>query len=310
MTAPTFSVEEIGWLAHAALSAAQNGLVVAPLTRSFYIKTNLNAWVCIGPETLGAGPLNVCCRVGTGAFAGRPARGAVVRFEEDAFFVEGAGRFVHVQAHLWTPPVPPAWTYSSLRLGVGALDKLAKPPAEGLGSLGFDLAGRSVQGRVERAAVEAARMFERAVVNITKNGTARNLDSVDKLLGRGPGLTPSGDDYLAGTMVALQLLGASKVRDTIWNTIRQLAPALTSPLSFAHLQGAAAGALSEPIHLLLHSVLANEADRLPARLAAVGAIGHTSGWDVLAGAMRMFRVWLEWTAAVPQSEATGVSASG
>lgn len=307
MTEPTVTVEEIGWLARAALSAAKDGRVAAPLTRSFYIRTDLGDWLCVGQESLGAGPLNVCCRTDKATSIWRPAKGASVRFHDGAMVVEGTGRFLHLQARRWTPPLPPFWRPSSLRLGLSALDALAKPPAEGLGRLGFDLAGRFAQGPVERMAVEAARSFETAVLLLIKNGTGSHLDQVERLLGLGPGLTPSGDDYLAGSMVALDLLGETTVRDTIWDAIRERASGLTSALSFAHLQAAAAGALSEPIHLLLCSVLANERERLPARLAAVGEIGHTSGWDALAGALCVFRPWLE--IAEPQPEGTGMSAA-
>lgn len=305
MTEPTVIVEEIGWLAQAAVSAAKDGWVAAPLTRAFYVKTDLGDWLCVGQESLGAGPLNVCCRSDKATSVCRPAKGAAVRFHDGAMVIEGTGRFLHLQARRWAPPLRPPWRPSSLRLGLSALKHLAKPPAEGLGRLGFDLAGRFAQGPVERMAVEAARSFETVVLHLVKNGAASHLHPVERLLGLGPGLTPSGDDYLAGSMVALELLGEITVRDTIWDTIRQRAPALTSALSFAHLQAAAAGALSEPIHLLLCSVLANERERLPARLAAVGAIGHTSGWDALAGALCVFRLWLE--AAEPQPEGTGMS---
>jgi hypothetical protein len=105
------------------------------------------------------------------------------------------------------------------------------------------------------------------------------------LLGLGPGLTPSGDDFLGGALVALHLLGRDALCDAIWAALAPHIPASTNEISAAHLAAAAQGFGSAALHALLDDVLAGRVDSLPARIAALAAIGHTSGWDALVGAI-------------------------
>ena len=58
----------------------------------------------------------------------------------------------------------------------------------------------------------------------------------------------------------------------------------TTALSAAHLAAAAEGFGSAALHELLRAIVAGDAAAMPERLSAVAAIGHSSGWDALAGA--------------------------
>jgi hypothetical protein len=105
------------------------------------------------------------------------------------------------------------------------------------------------------------------------------------LLGLGPGLTPSGDDFLGGAMVALTGLGMTELRDALWRALSPHAATHTNDISRAHLAAAAEGYGSAALHALLDAVMAGDAAAMPARLATLAAVGHTSGWDAMAGAM-------------------------
>ena len=100
------------------------------------------------------------------------------------------------------------------------------------------------------------------------------------LIGLGPGLTPSGDDYLGGMLVALRLTGRGVQADGLWRWLEPRLKARTSAISAAHLAAAAAGEAHEALHRVLNGEL---------ELDALNAVGHTSGWDALAGAMAVLR---------------------
>lgn len=91
-------------------------------------------------------------------------------------------------------------------------------------------------------------------------------------------------------MIALHALGcgASASRLAAWTLPR--ARGRTSRISCAHLSCAAKGEGAEALHETLSALVQSEDDRLDKSLARLGAIGHTSGWDALAGAVLVFQV--------------------
>ena len=115
------------------------------------------------------------------------------------------------------------------------------------------------------------------------------VPSLQSLLGLGPGLTPSGDDFLGGAMVALTCLDMTSQRDALWGTLAPLAVTHTNDISRAHLAAAAQGFGSAALHALLDVVRVGDADAIPPRIATLAAVGHTSGWDAMAGAITVLR---------------------
>jgi hypothetical protein len=100
------------------------------------------------------------------------------------------------------------------------------------------------------------------------------------LCGLGPGLTPSGDDFLCGWMLALHLTG--RPRAGLLRGVRA-----THRISRAYLHAAARGLASEPWHRLVAG-LAGDGDPLCAA-EAVRCVGNTSGSDTLAGFLLALR---------------------
>ena len=117
-------------------------------------------------------------------------------------------------------------------------------------------------------------------------------DAVLALLGLGPGLTPSGDDFLGGMLIALAILPAPLLRAQLLELIENHAQQRTNAISIAHLRAAGAGAGHEALHEILNSLLTGDGAALPAQLAAVDRIGHSSGWDSLAGMCVTLRAYL------------------
>jgi hypothetical protein len=104
--------------------------------------------------------------------------------------------------------------------------------------------------------------------------------SVQGLIGLGPGLTPSGDDFLVGALATLDAIGADDEHAALARAVIAAAPGATSALSACFLRAAAAGHVGENLHRAVASMITGDVD---AAVAAVAHVGHSSGWDMLAG---------------------------
>jgi hypothetical protein len=107
-----------------------------------------------------------------------------------------------------------------------------------------------------------------------------------ELVGVGGGLTPSGDDYVGGALFARRLLAAGGLADgTAWRrattTLLAGARTRTHPISLTLLGDLADGLGWAPLHELVHALAAGAPAGAVAR--RLSSLGHTSGWDVLAG---------------------------
>ena len=107
--------------------------------------------------------------------------------------------------------------------------------------------------------------------------------AVHALIGLGPGLTPSGDDLISGMMIALHASSETTVARALANFVRTAPPDATNALSRAFLAAAAEGYPSAALHHAIAALLTGDALALPAAVDRLGRVGHTSGWDMLAG---------------------------
>jgi hypothetical protein len=178
-----------------------------------------------------------------------------------------------VNASIWRPPALPQGSPDATALKEAAPTRV---PAEGFGCL---VAGThnalSVHGQ---PALEA---IHRWLVGNALGAKAAQL------IGLGPGLTPSGDDYLGGVMVALQALGRGT--QALWRWLGPRLPGRTSAISAAHLAAAAAGETHEALHACLERLFAGGAS-WEEPLQRLSRVGHGSGWDALAGAVTVARM--------------------
>lgn len=105
-----------------------------------------------------------------------------------------------------------------------------------------------------------------------------------RLVGRGPGLTPSGDDLCSGVLLVHRLL-ATPGTDVAAERLLDLARTRTTAASQLLLHAAAETRAAPPIRRLLAALFADDAGPagVETRLAAVLALGHTSGSDLADG---------------------------
>jgi hypothetical protein len=103
------------------------------------------------------------------------------------------------------------------------------------------------------------------------------------LAGLGPGLTPAGDDFLAGVMWGLRFSPDGRDVDTLCATIAAAAAPRTTLLSAALLRTAGAGLADAHWHALFDALDQDRGEDAAAALEAVLSQGATSGADAWAG---------------------------
>jgi len=111
-----------------------------------------------------------------------------------------------------------------------------------------------------------------------------------RLAGLGPGLTPSGDDLLAGFLASWVLtceaMGVQVgPRDRVASAILQGAAPRASELGGVWLAHAVRGEVAEPMGRFFTALFAGDPGNLPSAVRSVLALGATSGTDWLVGAV-------------------------
>lgn len=107
----------------------------------------------------------------------------------------------------------------------------------------------------------------------------RSAEVVQGLLGRGRGLTPSGDDALAGVLLVSHAHG---IRPGLGVAVRG-ALHRTTAVSAALLGPAADGFAARDVVTLVDAAVAGDVDAVARAAPAVCALGHSSGRDLVAG---------------------------
>ncbi|HEY7675995.1 MAG TPA: DUF2877 domain-containing protein [Candidatus Methylomirabilis sp.] len=135
---------------------------------------------------------------------------------------------------------------------------------------------------LRRARSSAAALME----GLARGEPSLLMAGAEPLLGLGPGLTPAGDDFLAGFLgmaVLASPAAMTLLRDT-GTALLSLASKQTTLLSYAFLREAIQGVLAPPVDALAAAILHGAEPKALAH-AALGAagLGHTSGLDMLAG---------------------------
>lgn len=265
-------VTAAGLIAHAALvRAAGTATVYAPLSASIYMTAG-DDLIWLGPAASALHARAVLCAEARALTARSPRAGDTI--------VLDVGRI-----EPWRPPPGP-------RTGSEAAAMVA-----GAGRLGAGLHSIGMPDGFARLWTGAAPSFPlvecggraRALAEACVGDDAEAAATASvALLGLGGGLTPSGDDFVGAAFFARVLLAQAGAADADhWRDaaarVRAAAPARTHPISVALLGDLLDGCAYGPLHDLAH-VLATRAPAAAADAARrLVGIGHTSGWDMLAG---------------------------
>ncbi len=269
------------------------GSIVAVFARSFYLADAAGGLACIGPVGLGSGPLNVLCDLPRDLdWQARGLRpGQTARYRGEVLRIDGIGAFSFANAVAWRPPPSSAWNAATLARGLAALAAATEDcDAGGFAPLVAAMArGRMCEVATCAIASPLLRLAAPGIAALADWLAAPGKDAPPGeaaaiLIGLGPGLTPSGDDLVGGAMIALHALGRADVAARLAAWALPLAETRTGTISRAHLACAAAGEGSASLHDLLAGLLTADAAAIAAAVTALAAIGHSSGWDMLAGA--------------------------
>lgn len=134
---------------------------------------------------------------------------------------------------------------------------------------------------------------DRSLTWATMSGEEAVLEEAHALLGRGPGLTPEGDDVLIGLLAGLRLLGAAAGTPHALELLNSLAPAVagapdrTTTLSVTLLGHAMCGEVAAPLGSFFRALTG--IGRLEAAVSMLGGLGATSGLAMGRGALAAAR---------------------
>lgn len=111
-----------------------------------------------------------------------------------------------------------------------------------------------------------------------------DLDQIERasreIAGLGPGLTPAGDDYLSGALLALRTAQPS-LRDSGTRAIMAGLRGRTSRISWAIAEAASLGEAAEPWHRLAAALVDVDSGEVVRAASAVRRIGHSTGvWSL------------------------------
>jgi len=266
--------------------APKLGRVFAVFRRVCIIQAGDDRLIFLVAPDVGDGPLSIVLEQAPKDWSGLQP-GAPVRVGQDRVWC-GDLEIVLERATIWEPR--PDWQYlrANASLLLERLEYLAVrlpeyTPAGSMLSLLWDhdlprsSSLNAVHARAQKAveALWAGWCGDEAQL---RAGTAQ-------LAGLGVGLTPSGDDFLLGTMLCAWL--AHPAPSNYCASVLEALAARTTSLSAAYIRSAADGECSSPWHLLLKALTSGGDEVLVEVGRSVIACGHTSGSDALAGFLWM-----------------------
>lgn len=261
----------LGCTAATALRDGAHGQVAAVFDSSLYLVTHgPRQYVCLLPETAADGPLHVRVNLP----AAQVIRGFSVgdRWRVSNCTLRCGRRRINLAgASQYSPPRLPHWP--------GHTEALEQTPQmhQWRALAGHSAALAAVcgsSGAWPTFAIDALTALKAWL----RAPASQPVHGAPALLGLGAGLTPAGDDLLGGLALMLRARHAPHLQPLI----DALAPCLghTHPVSAAHLYEALQGRASAPALDVLNGLIAQRRGDVE---AACVRLGHSSGWDMLAG---------------------------
>lgn len=289
-------VLDLGRPAFERLARSRRWTAFARFRSSIYLRGEDGDIVCLCSHYLESGPLSVRCalpeaidwrQIGCGVEA-------TGQFDGESLHFGSRIRFDFGRARIWNPAGVDEHCFATSAHLSAVLEAAAvRAPKAGLGAvfrkphsrLATDHS-RASDG-VLAAAAPALEALTRWLAYVCARQEARTLPPPRRaleLVGLGPGLTPSGDDYLGGLMIGLRAINRGDLATGLARLVLPVARRATSAISYAHLACAAAGYGGAALHRTIAAIAGSQHLDSGPCLDGVARIGATSGWDALAGA--------------------------
>ncbi len=290
----------MGRLTSEKMACSLEGTVLTVFRSSFYLIFE-ELIFCIGTSKLPLGPLNIS----TSAFPetnweelGVRKNMAVKRSKEHIrigsnylFLVSGANQW---SPHQIRKPI----YHVALERGLASFKEKAtemapdgclwRPSCGGLFSRDLNILEQATRPSI----FEASQWLSQALQDKNK-AKVMKIDWAKNLVGLGCGLTPSGDDYLGGIMIALHSIGKADLSHLLWSKIRNHVSSSTNLISFAHMQAASDGIGADVIHRAISTIVDGDLKAVEASILGIDCIGYTSGWDIISGSIAVLESWLD-----------------
>ena len=299
------AVRKIGDVANAAIQTHSHGKVYATFERSLYVlldRQPIQQLVCVGLPAIGNGPINLlvdtnettlCSALGLDApmAVGTPVdikRGVLkfghsvelqlsselVVFDSQVATVSEASFNISLDISLAQSERNPEFWAPQSALVLNA--QCANPnPA-----LSLSLVQRSLI-KSTTPAIDALKVWLAECLQF--NRVSDCSPQVAPLLGAGPGLTPSGDDFLAGVLLALHVLGRTELKNSLWRCLDAERMHRTHAISNQFLVLAHAGKANVHISTCLNLLLQGHHVQSQLINRALSSVGSSSGWDSFYG---------------------------
>jgi hypothetical protein len=185
----------------------------------------------------------------------------------------------------WSPALPERIEGGMAALA-GRAAKLAATllAAEAPRGMGVWLAG----GRPGFPLEAVGARIEALLAALGRDDRPAGREALGALIGLGQGLTPSGDDLVAGLLMARHIAAiaepARSASAEAWAAlVREAAAGATNRISECLLADASRGSSFAPLHALCSALAAAEEARAEAAALSLLALGQSSGWDLFAG---------------------------
>ena len=292
LAARSISRPALGTLRQAPFAAR----VLAAFEQACDLVTPNGQVIAVVTPQIGDGPLSIVVEARAGVL-GTVERNAPVELKGDAL------QFGHLEIALGDTLVwEPCPNWSALRTrqqeiitNLPALRAIALgyAPADSLlaaldtasyviPTCGGALVDRPGGCKADRDPDQGARSCEAKNLRSGLEGDVTHLrEAAAYLAGRGIGLTPAGDDFLAGVMLWTWL--AHPTPEPVCHTLAEVAAPRTTTLSAALLRAAARGECDANWHRLFAALSSDGTAQIALAVQQIVARGATSGADMLAG---------------------------
>ena len=295
-------IDLVGAFAKDFFDAPDEAKTIGVFRRSFYAENTFGRVACIGEQGIGPGPLNALCEFSVNVdFTEIIGVGSPVRLQNRLIRLGPKVKIDASRPVAWEPePLPDGW---DLEFFMGNLPFLVQwiaetGPRDGLAPLiaqvvsGEESSNEDAFQTVSWKGIADFGHWLSHSLNGEK--TLEFPASARRLVGLGPGLTPSGDDFWCGVMIALRAVGCSDILGKVSGSVLKLAEERTNKISRAHMECAAGGQGAQALHETISAMgMADEA-RLRSALRELDKIGHSSGWDSLAGVVCVLESVASW----------------
>lgn len=295
---PEYSATSIGAAAYSAWTSAQSGTIMGVTSRGFFLRTAPDRVLFLSSESY-RGPLTITLlpSLQTGLAQRSLEIGATAQFSANQLNFSSIDLTIsRSDAGVWQAPLPTAPLRSHAAIVAALRSIVAALPAQrmdGFGALLIPLLDRTASVPEDQAALFATVASLPAL--LARHQGPQAVERAIDLLGRGRGLTPSGDDCVLGLLLMLNRWARAKAcaeRGTLpkqvelWPEFKQqvidAAYQRTTTISANLIECAAQGETDERLINVVDNILTG---RLNVADCVAGVLdwGSSSGIDALVG---------------------------